>query len=79
MICITANNRFPRFIVLRFVFYIEVRAVTRKQTKGLPFYRISQILQEKNVFRFPENGALFEDKERVSPFYHDLRLDWLVW
>ena len=27
-------------------------------------------------FRFPENGAhLFEGKQRVSPFYHDLGLD----
>ena len=28
------------------------------------------------MFRFPENGALlFEGKQRVSPFYHDLGLD----
>ena len=41
-----------------------------------PFYRDSQLLHEKNVFRFPENGALlFEGKQRVSPFYHDLGLD----
>ena len=41
-----------------------------------PFYRDSQLLHEKNVFRFPENGALlFEDKQRVFPFYHDLGLD----
>ena len=41
-----------------------------------PFYRVSQLLHEKNVFRFPENGALlFEGKQQVSPFYHDLGLD----
>ena len=41
-----------------------------------PFYRDLQLLHEKNVFRFPENGALlFEGKQRVSPFYHDLGLD----
>ena len=27
------------------------------------------------MFRFPENGALFLKKQRVSPFYHDLDLD----
>ena len=38
--------------------------------------RVSQLLHEKNVFRFPENGALlFEGKQRVSKFYHDLGLD----
>ena len=26
------------------------------------------------MFRFPENGALFLSKQRVSPFYHDLDL-----
>ena len=41
-----------------------------------PFYRGWKLLHEKNVFRFPENGALlFEGKQRVSPFYHDLDLD----
>ena len=41
-----------------------------------PFYRISQLLHEKKVIRFPENGALlFEGKQQVSPFYHDLGLD----
>ena len=41
-----------------------------------PFYRVSQLLHEKNVFRFPLNGALlFKGKQRVSPFYHDLGLD----
>ena len=42
-----------------------------------PFYRVSQLLHEKNVFRFPETGALlFEGKQQVSPFYHhDLGLD----
>ena len=40
------------------------------------FYRVSQLLHEKNVFRFPENGALlFEGKQRVAPLYHDLGLD----
>ena len=39
-----------------------------------PFYRDSQLLHERNVFRFPENGALFLSKQRVSPFYHDLDL-----
>ena len=43
-----------------------------------PFYRVSQLFHEKNVFRFPENGALhFEGKQQVSPFYHDLGLDWV--
>ena len=41
-----------------------------------PFYRVSQLLHEKNVFRFPENGMLlFDGKQRVSPFYRDLGLD----
>ena len=41
-----------------------------------PFYHVSQLLHEKNVLRFPENGMLlFEGKQRVSPFYHDLGLD----
>ena len=41
-----------------------------------PFYRISQLLHEKNVFRFPENGTLlFEGKQQVSSFNHDLGLD----
>ena len=41
-----------------------------------PFYRVSQLLHEKNVFRSPEKGMLFfEGKQRVSPFYHDLGLD----
>ena len=41
-----------------------------------PFYRDLQLLRERNVFRFLENGALlFEGKQRVSPFYHDLGLD----
>ena len=41
-----------------------------------PFYHVSQLLHEKNVFRFPENMmVLFEGKQRVSPFYHDLGLD----
>ena len=39
-----------------------------------PFYHVSQLLHEKNVFRCPENGALFLSKQRVSPFYHDLDL-----
>ena len=40
------------------------------------FYRVSHLLHEKNVFRFPENGALlFEGKQRVSPFYNDLDFD----
>ena len=40
------------------------------------FYHVSQLLHEKNVFRFPENGMLlFVGKQRVSPFYHDLGLD----
>ena len=40
------------------------------------FYRVSQLLHEKNVFRFPEKGALlFEGKQQVSAFYHDLELD----
>ena len=30
------------------------------------------------MFRFPENGALFLSKQRVSPFYHDLGLVGLV-
>ena len=47
----------------------------RKQRVS-PFYHVSQLLHEKNVFRFPENGMLlFEGKQRVSPFYHDLGLD----
>ena len=33
-----------------------------------PFYRVSQLLHEKNVIRFPENGA------QVSPFS-----GWLDW
>ena len=41
-----------------------------------PFYRVSQLLDEKNVFRFPEKRVLLvEGKQRVSPFYHDLGLD----
>ena len=44
-----------------------------------PFYHVSQLLHEKNVFRSPENGMLllllFEGKQRVSQFYHDLGLD----
>ena len=41
-----------------------------------PFDHVSQLLHEKNVFRFPENGMLlFEGKQRVSTFYHDLGLD----
>ena len=41
-----------------------------------PFYHVSQILHEKNVFRLPDNGMLlFEGKQRVAPFYHDLGLD----
>ena len=40
------------------------------------FYRVSQLLHEKNVFRFPEKGTiLFEGKQQVSPFSHDLGLD----
>ena len=36
-----------------------------------PFYHVSQLLQEKNVFRSPESGMLlFESKERVFPFNH---------
>ena len=32
-----------------------------------------------NVFRCPENGALlFDGKQRVSPFYHDLDLVGLI-
>ena len=34
MICITAYNRFPRSIVICFVFLIEVRVVTRKTCLG---------------------------------------------
>ena len=40
-----------------------------------PFYRDSHLLHERNVFRFPENGALFLSKQRVLLFYHDLDLD----
>ena len=44
-----------------------------------PFYHVSQLFHEKNVFRSPENGMLlardwFHGKQRVSPFYHDLGL-----
>ena len=39
-----------------------------------PFYHVSQLLHEKNVFRFPENGTWFPSKQRVSPFYYDLDL-----
>ena len=39
-----------------------------------PFYRDLHLLHERNVFRLPENGALFLSKQRVSPFYHDLDL-----
>ena len=40
------------------------------------FYHVSQLLHEKNVFRSPENGMLlFEGKQRLPPFYHDLGLD----
>ena len=50
-----------------------------------PFYRDLILLQrwsscfnERNVYRFLENGALFLSNQRVSPFYHDL--DWgLIW
>ena len=90
-ICTTANNGFPRSIVFCFIFHIEVRAVTRKrvwyapswgQTISFPFFHVSQLLHEKNVLRIPENGMLlFKGKQRVSPFYHDLGLDfgWLDW
>ena len=47
-----------------------------------PFYRDLHLLtklnscyHERNVFRFPENGALFLSRQRVSPRYHDLDLD----
>ena len=47
-----------------------------------PFYRdlhlllkLSSCSHERNVDRFPENGALFLSKQRVSPFYHDMDLD----
>ena len=48
-----------------------------------PFYHVSQLLHEKNVFRSPGNGTFFlhlardwcHGKQRVSPFYHDLGLD----
>ena len=41
-----------------------------------PFYHVSQLLHEKNVFRYLENGILFfEGKQHVSPFYLDLGLD----
>ena len=33
------------------------------------------IVTRENVFRFPENGALFLSRQRVSPRYHDLDLD----
>ena len=39
-----------------------------------PFYRDLHLLHERNVFRFPEYGALILSKQRVSPFYHDLDL-----
>ena len=39
-----------------------------------PFYHVSQLLHEKNVFR-SLLLLLFEGKQRVSPFYHDLGLD----
>ena len=39
-------------------------------------YRVSQLLHEKNVFRFPDIEALLkEGKQQVLPFYHDLGLD----
>ena len=40
------------------------------------FCRVSQLLHEKNVFRFPDIEALLkEGKQQVLPFYHDLGLD----
>ena len=80
MIRITANNGSPRSIVICFFFQILVRVVTRetclgrslRANNGSPFHRDFHLLHEKNVFRFPENGALFfEGKQRVSPFFHD--------
>ena len=54
----------------------DARAFHHGKQQVSPFYRISQLLHEKNVFRFPENGALlFEGKQQVSPFHHDLDLD----
>ena len=48
-----------------------------------PFYRDSQLLHERNVFRSPENGTFFfhltrsfgRFQQRVAPFYHDLDLE----
>ena len=41
-----------------------------------PFYRVSQLLHEKNVLRSPENGMLLpEANNGFSPVCHDLGLD----
>ena len=49
-----------------------------------PFYHVSKLLHEKNVFRSPGNGTFFlhlarslgRTRQRVAPFYHhDLGLD----
>ena len=79
-----ANNLSPRSIVICFFFWnwvpgfhernVDETLVQSKQWVS-PFYRDSQLLHERNVFRFPENGALAQSKQRVSPFYHVLGLD----
>ena len=92
MICITANNKFPRSIMICSIFIVEVLAVMRVFGRHLardlchgkqrvsPFYHVSQLLHEKNVFRSCGNGIhlardLRHGKQRVSLFYHDLGLD----
>ena len=55
---------------------LSARDFHHGKQRSSPFYRVSQLLHEKNVFRFPLNGALlFKGKQRVSPFCHDLGLD----
>ena len=78
-----ANNGSPRSTVICIFFLNWVLAFTREtwmrrslwaNNGSPPFYRDLHLLHERNVFRFPENGALFLSKQRVSPFYHDLDL-----
>ena len=41
-----------------------------------PFYRVSQLLHEQTCFDFLRVAPLlFEGKQQVPPFYHDLGLD----
>ena len=88
---LVSKQQVSPFIVICFIFQIEVRAVTRNVFETLfvslqrvsPFYHDSQLLHERNVFRSPENGTFFfhltrslgRFQQRVAQFYHDLDLE----